>query len=77
MLSNAYFLAKFILIQPRTSPPKFCRIFALLRLDLLNQMLTERNLDQDLRLRIRNFYHQAREARVSAHYTDLIEEMSD
>jgi hypothetical protein len=46
------------------------------RLDLLNQMLTERNLDQDLRLRIRNFYHQAREARVSAHYTDLIEEMS-
>ena len=27
MLSNAYyFLAKFVLIQPRTSPPKICKI---------------------------------------------------
>ena len=27
MLSNAYFLANFVLIQPRTSPPKICKIF--------------------------------------------------
>ena len=26
MLSNAYFLANFFLIQPRTSPPKICKI---------------------------------------------------
>ena len=26
MLSNAYFLQNFVLIQPRTSPPKICKI---------------------------------------------------
>ena len=26
MLSNLYFLANFVLIQPRTSPPKICKI---------------------------------------------------
>ena len=30
MLSNAYFPVKFVLIQPRTSPPKICKILPIL-----------------------------------------------